>query len=204
MASRPLPACYPGSVASTYDRLADLAPERVRPLKRVEFERLVESGAFDEDERIELLGGVLVEMSPQNPSHAGTVDALSDTLWRVAGTLARVRVQLPFAASGESLPEPDIALVARSHSFDAHPASAFLIVEVAEASLRKDRLIKAAIYARAGVPEYWIVNLAERVVEVHTSPRDGAYAAVRAVGRTEAIRLVALPDLDVAVSDFLK
>jgi Uma2 family endonuclease len=196
-------ACYPCFVVSTLDRLADLAPERVRPLKRVEFERLVDAGVFD-DERVELLDGAIVEMSPQSALHAATIRRLTKTLVLAAADRAEVCPQLPFAASDVSLPEPDLALVPPGASDEAHPDRALLVVEVALASLRKDRLLKTEIYARAGVPEYWIVNLAERVVEIHTSPRDGAYAAVRAVGRTETIRLVALPDVAVAVSDFLK
>jgi Uma2 family endonuclease len=203
MASRSLPACYLGFVASTFDRLADLAPERVRPLKRVEFERLVDAGVFD-DERVELLGGAIVEMSPQHPRHAATVARLNKILTRIAGDQLELRPQLPLAASDDSLPEPDFALVPLGDHDHAHPSHALLVVEVADSSLRKDRLLKAELYAHAGVPEYWIVNLADRAVEVHTNPRDGIYSKVRSVEPDAAIRLVALPDVEVLVADFLK
>jgi Uma2 family endonuclease len=125
-----LAACYPCLVMSTFDRLPDLAPERVRPLKRVEFERLVSEGLFD-DERIELVGGVIVEMSPQDTRHAALVERLDWELKRVAPTTMSVRVRLPFAASDDSLPEPDIAVVPRVDYDDAHPDRAYLVVEVA-------------------------------------------------------------------------
>ncbi|HVZ74343.1 MAG TPA: Uma2 family endonuclease [Polyangia bacterium] len=185
------------------DHLADLAPGRVRPLKRVEYERLVELGVFGEDDRIELLGGVLVEMTPQYPPHASTVQRLNRVLTRIAGERAELRPQLPFAASDESMPEPDFALVAPGRYDDAHPSAAFLIVEVADSSLRMDRRLKAEIYARAEVPEYWIVNLVDRLVEVHRQPRDGRYDQIFSVAVDGVIRPVALDGAEIRVADFL-
>jgi Uma2 family endonuclease len=185
------------------DHLADLGPERVRPLKRVEFERLAEAGLFD-DERIELLGGVIVEMSPQDPRHSATIERLSGELQRAVGARASVRVQLPFAASEDSLPEPDIAVVPRLDYDDAHPDRAFLLAEVASSSLRKDRSLKADLYARAAVPDYWVVNLAERHVEVHTLPRAGVYTAVKIARPGDLLRPSAFDGVSIAVSDFLR
>jgi Uma2 family endonuclease len=188
---------------SVLDRLSDLAPERVRPLKRVEFERLVHEGLFD-DERIELLGGAIVEMSPQDPRQAATVTRLAERLSQAAGSEMLVRVRLPFAASDVSLPEPDLAIVPRRDYDDAHPATAFIIVEVSSSSLRKDRLLKSDVYAAANVPEYWIVSLGELDVEVRTSPDRGAYTRARIARAGETIRSEAVPGLEVAVSDFLR
>lgn len=197
-----LVACYP-CVMSTFDRLADLAPERVRPLKRVEFETLVHEGLFG-DERIELLGGVIVEMSPQDPRHSATVERLGRELQRAVDTRASVRVQLPFAASADSLPEPDIAVVPLIDYDDAHPDRAFLLAEVASSSLRKDRSLKADLYARAGVPEYWIVDLAERQIEIRTVPQDGIYTRLQIARPGDVIRSAALDGVEIAVSDFLR
>jgi Uma2 family endonuclease len=194
--------CYARVTVLTFDRLADLAPERVRPLMRVEFERLVSVGAFD-DERIELLGGVLVAMSPQSARHSNVVTRLATLLVHAAGDRASVRVQMPFATSAESLPEPDIAVVPPLGPEDAHPDTALLLVEVADASLRKDRTLKAEIYARAGVPEYWLVNLVDRCVEVRTMPTDGAYTRLETVHPGGSIRLEAL-GATIAVSDVLR
>lgn len=194
-------ACYPCFV-STIDRLAELGNERVRPLRRVEFERLVSDGLFD-DERVELLGGVIVEMSPQDPRHAATIERLDRAIRRAIGVQASVRVQLPFVASDDSLPEPDVAVVPLRDYDDAHPDRAFLVAEVASSSLRKDRSLKADLYARAGVPEYWVVNIEERQIEVHALPRDGAYSTITIARSGDSIRLASL-GAAIAVSDVLR
>jgi Uma2 family endonuclease len=188
---------------STFDRLSDLAPERVRPLKRVEFERLVSEGLFD-DERIELLGGVIVEMSPQDTRHAAVIERLDREIRRVIPVSMSVRAQLPFAASEYSLPEPDIVVVPRVDYDEAHPDRAYLVVEVANTSLRKDRSIKSELYARAGVPEYWIVNVAEQHIETRTLPRDGAYTRVAIARRGDTVCIASLDDAAIAVSDVLR
>jgi Uma2 family endonuclease len=197
-----LVACYP-SIMSTYDRLSDLAPERVRPLRRVEFERLVEAGAF-EDERIELLDGAIVEMSPHGPPHAAAITRLTKLLVIGVGDRAEVRAQLSFAASDISEPEPDFAVVPKGAYREAHPATALLLVEVSATSLNKDRKLKASIYARAGVPEYWIVNVAETCVERHTVPRDGSYAKIEVVRPGESIRLELLDAVEIPVAEIFR
>jgi Uma2 family endonuclease len=196
-------ACYACLIVSTFDRLSDLGPERVRPLKRVEYERLVHEGLFD-DERIELLGGVIVEMSPQDTRHSAIIERLSRLLMAAVASDASVRIQLPFVASEFSLPEPDLAVVPRLSYDDAHPERANLIVEVANSSLRKDRSIKSELYARAGVPEYWVVNIGDRAVEVHTLPRDGAYTNVSIARPGDMLSLAVLGGAELAVSDFLR
>jgi Uma2 family endonuclease len=188
---------------SALDRLADLAPERVRPLRRVEYEKMVAEGLF-EGERVELIEGVIVELSPQDPRHAGTVQRLTKVLGRALLGRADVRIQLPLAASDESMPEPDAAVVKMGDYDEAHPTTAFLVVEVAEASLRKDRKLKADLYARAGVPEYWIVNLVDRLIEVHTEVAGAAYTRVTPVRPGESLRLRAFPDIEIAVSELLR
>ena len=188
---------------SVLERLAELAPERIRPLRRSEFESLVAQGRF-EGERVELIEGVLVEMTPQAPGHAACVQRLTRVLSRMLTGRADVRVQLPLAVSDDSLPEPDIAVVPVADFDDRHPTSALLVVEVAGTSLRKDRLVKADLYARAGVPEYWLVNLLDRHIEVHTGPSASAYTGVAESAVGTSIRLIAFADVEVAVSDILR
>jgi Uma2 family endonuclease len=188
---------------SALKHLADIAPERVRPLRRVEYEAMVAQGLFA-DERIELLEGVIVEMSPQNPRHAAVVERLNNLLARAVGRRASVRPQLPLAVSEESLSEPDIALVAVADYDRAHPTTAWLVVEVADASLRKDRRVKAEVYARAGILEYWIVNLVDDRIEVHNDAGGGAYTQVSTVRAGGSIRLRAFPDVEIAVADVLR
>jgi Uma2 family endonuclease len=187
---------------SALKHLADIAPERVRPLRRTEYEAMIGQGLFA-DERIELLEGVIVGMIPQNPRHAAVVERLNNRLTGAVLGRASVRPQLPLAVSAESLPEPD-ALVAVADYDRAHPTTAWLVVEVADASLRKDRLVKAEVYARAGILEYWVVNLVDHCIEVHTDATDAAYTHVKAVGAGDSIRLRAFPDVEIAVADVLR
>jgi Uma2 family endonuclease len=182
--------------------LSMLGPERVRPLRRDEYDRLVALGCF-EDERIELLGGALVEMSPQGAPHAYVVSRLAKLVTRTIGDRAEVRSQLPLGATADSEPEPDLALVPNDDYSREHPTRAFLVVEVADSSLRKDRRIKAALYAQVGIPEYWIVNLDARAVEVYRQPAGGAYASVTTHGAGEVLRPQAFDDIEVPVDAIL-
>ncbi|MDX2090334.1 MAG: Uma2 family endonuclease [Kofleriaceae bacterium] len=151
-----------------------LAPERVRPLKRREYEELVELGVFG-DERVELLRGVLVEMTPQGEPHARISAWFAQRLIK-ALSLARyeVRTHSPFAATDDSMPEPDVS-VSLQRTDGKHPSQALLLIEVAGSSVTKDRNIKTEIYAEAGVPEYWIVNLRTDTVEVLRRPTVAGY-----------------------------
>jgi len=179
------------------------ASERIRPLKRSEYDRLVQLGCF-EDEKIELLDGMLVAMTPQGSGHSHAIRLLTELFMRGVGNRASVQCQLPLGASDDSEPEPDIAVVPRQEYFDDHPTRAHLIVEVADTSLRKDRLLKGALYARVGIPEYWIVNVPERVVEVYRSPRDGEYRSVTTHGTEELIHPLAFTDVNIAVADLFR
>jgi Uma2 family endonuclease len=178
-------------------------PLRIRPLRRIEYDRLVELGVFDEDEKIELLRGALVAMSPQGSPHADCAAQLAQLLGRRFADRAHVRAHSPFAATDDSEPEPDVAAYPPGRYASGHPTTAFLLVEVAESSLRKDRGVKAEIYAEAGVPEYWIVDLVHGTVEVQTQPAYGRYTRIVTYSRGARIGLVSFPDLEVATDDFL-
>ena len=136
------------------------------------FFALVDEGVLHPDDRVELLEGVIVTMSPQNPPHATAVHRASEVIRAAIGTRALVRSQLPLVAGLLSVPEPDVAVVpGRVSDYEtAHPTTALLVVEAADTSLLQDRITKAAIYAAAGVPEYWIVNLRDSCVEWFRSP----------------------------------
>jgi Uma2 family endonuclease len=181
----------------------DIAPGRLRPIRREEYDRMVLLGLF-EGEHVELLHGVLVTMSPQGPPHASTIDRLNALFMRALGDRACVRIQNAFAASDDSEPEPDVAVVPSGDYDDAHPREAWLLIEVAESSLAQDRGMKALLYAASGVPEYWIVNLVERVIEVHTDPGPDGYRAVRGVPHGGTIQLVRFPDTEIRVADVLR
>jgi Uma2 family endonuclease len=181
---------------------AALAPERVRPLLRREYDRMVALGLFDE-ERIELLHGALIEMSPQAASHADVTERLAMLLAAAAGAAARVRQHSPLALSDDSEPEPDIAVVPPGDYSREHPRTALLVVEVADSSLRKDRKIKAALYATCAVPEYWLVNLVDQVIEVHRVPSGGQYTDVTEHRGNASVSPLALPAVAVTVVQIL-
>lgn len=169
--------------------------------------RLVADGVLSADDRVELLEGVIVPMAPQNVPHAAGVAFVTKAFGTVLGDAAHLRVQLPFHASAYSLPEPD-ALVVAGHPRDyvtRHPATALLVVEVADTSLTHDRLTKRATYAAANVPEYWIVNLADDCVEVRRrpDPTTRTYTDVAVARRGESIAMAALPGVRIAVDDLL-
>ncbi len=178
-------------------------PDRVRPIRRVEYERMAEMGVFG-GEKLELLRGFIVQMRPQGTRHAGTIQNLTLRLVMALGASGRasVRVQLPFAAGDDSEPEPDLAVVPPGAYRDHHPTQALLVVEVAESSLAEDRA-KAAIYAQSGVPEYWIVDTVHGLIEVHTDIVAGAYSRVTPYRRGGVISLVSFPDVTVDVTELL-
>jgi Uma2 family endonuclease len=178
----------------------NLASERVRPLRRAEYDRLVGLGAF-EGEKLELLYGRLVSMSPQGQGHAFSIRRLTRLLVLGLRERADVCVQLPFVASDLSEPEPDVAIVPVGDYLEGHPRSALLVIEVAESSVGDDRSLKGPLYAAAGVPEYWIVNLVEGVVEVYREPRDGVYALVSRHDRDATLAVPGFADVRIAVRD---
>ena len=181
----------------------ELAHEPLRPLLWREYDRLVDLGTFDEDERIELLCGFLVAMSPQRERHAYCITQLTRLLVPAVGNRALVRVQLPLAVSADSEPEPDISVVAPGDYLDGHPKTANIVIEVADESLHRDLGIKARLYAAAGVPEYWVVDLKHGRIEAHSSVSEGRYARIRRHTRGETLRLHAFPGVRLRIDDAL-
>jgi len=165
---------------------------------------MITAGILDEDEHVELLEGVIVAMSPQGGPHARCIQWLTRFLVRTLGDEYAVRVQLPLTLGKRNEPEPDFAVVtAQAASEDPHPSSALLVIEVAGSSLRLNRRVKAAVYARAGIPEYWILNVEAQVVEVFTDPDSvaGAYRRTRTVTKAETLVSEALPKISFPVAD---
>lgn len=177
--------------------------QEIRPLRRQEYDQLVALGAFV-DERIELLEGQLVPMSPIGPPHSGSVQELTMLLVPALVGRAIVRIQSPFAALDSSEPEPDVAIVPIGDYHQEHASEAHLIIEVAQSSLARERGQKQRIYARAGVPEYWIVNIEGRSVEVHNEPGPEGYAVREVVGYDGSLAPRAFPDVVVEVRRILR
>ena len=143
-----------------------------RRFTRIEYDRLTELGLWAPGERLELLDGLLVVREPQGSRHATGVQLVVLALRRAFGDRWDVRCQLPIALDDESEPEPDVSVVAggpRDYIAD-HPGRPVLLVEVADTSFAVDRRYRMSLYARAGIADYWIVNLLERVLEVYRDP----------------------------------
>lgn len=181
---------------------AQLATEQPRLIRRDEYETMVSVGLFVDD-RVELLHGVIVRMSPKGPPHESAIEHLNELLVRGLAGRATVRIQSSFAASADSMPEPDVAIVPRGDYSARHPEIAHLLIEVADSSLPTDRGTKATLYAACGVPEYWVVNVRDALVEVVTEIVRGVYTRVVPYRRGDSITPIAFPDLAIAVADVL-
>jgi Uma2 family endonuclease len=187
-------------------------PVPMKRWKRVEYERLVDQGVFGPDDRIELIDGLLLVAEPQSSSHYTAIQLVTQALTRAFGEGWTVRSQAPIALDEASEPEPDVAVV-RGGIRDfatAHPVDPVLVVEVSLSSLTFDREHKASLYARAGRPEYWIVNLLDRVLEIRrdpapepSAPYGWDYAFVDVLGPTARAPALAVPAAQILVGDLL-
>jgi Uma2 family endonuclease len=180
----------------------EVAGSPLRRFTRAEYDRLVKLGLF-EDEKIELLYGLLVEMSPHGPPHINAIRKLTKLLILALGDRAEVSPQGPFVASDDSEPEPDLAVIPPGDYNQQHPSRAHLIIEVADSSQHKDRQVKGPLYAASNVPEYWIVLVEKGVVEVYRDPREGQYQHTQTISRRGSITLTAFPDVTLSTADFL-
>jgi len=187
---------------------APLTPKRWR---RVEYQRLVDVGAFDR-EPLELIGGQLIVAEPKGSQHAAAVDMAYVALLSAIPAGWTVRGQNPLALDDESAPEPDLAVVRGSPADfrDAHPTRPALVIEVAESSLQFDRITKSSLYARAGIADYWIVNLIDRVVETYrdpaadlTAPYGWRYTSLERARPPAAPTPLGVPGLPIPVASLL-
>ncbi len=178
----------------------------------MEYERMIDCGIFREDERLELLDGALVVREPQGDPHAAAVDLTVAALRQAFGRGWLVRAHAPLALGRRSRPEPDVSVV-RGSPRDyrtAAPTDPALVLEVSQTSLALDRTRKASIYARAGMPDYWVVNLVEQVLEVYRDPaplegpkRRWAYRSIRTLRPGESVAPLGAAASVIAVADLL-
>jgi Uma2 family endonuclease len=183
-----------------------LQPRRYR-FTTADYYRMAEAGILNEDSRVELIGGEVLEMSPIGRRHVASVNRLNDLLPPLVRHAAIISVQNPIQLDEHNEPEPDLALLHRRADYYAsgHPApqDVLLIVEVADSSIEYDRQTKAPLYARFGIPELWIVDLTRDHIAVSREPTSAGYATTRVYRRGESISPLALPDLRIAVDDIL-
>jgi Uma2 family endonuclease len=183
----------------------------VQLLKRLftveEYHRMAEAGILSEDDRVELLEGEITAMAPIGSRHQACVDRLTELFSAQVQRRAVVRVQGPIRLGERSEPQPDLALLRRRPDFYASshpgPEDTLLVVEVAETSAAYDREVKVPLYARFGVPEVWLVDLAGEQLEVFRQPSPQGYQDLRTLRRGEAVAPLLLPDLSLAVDALL-
>jgi len=179
----------------------------VRPLRRDEYQQLGELGFF-EDEKVELLEGVIVKMSPINEPHNTLEAMLNELLVKAVPQKPMVRPQCSFALSDISEPEPDLAIVDRTGLFASsgalnteHPSRAYLIVEIAWSSLKKDLGLKARLYAQAGIADYWVVDVDELTITVHRDPSGERYKSVQRFDRFARVPALLVPEVVVCLDE---
>ena len=185
---------------------------RTRRWTRVEYERLIEAGFFRPGDPVELLGGQLVVAEPQGSRHFAALRATQEALRAAFGAGWEIRGQGPLALDEESEPEPDVAVVAGGPRdyLSSHPSRPALVVEIALTSLALDRGEKASLYARAGVEDYWIVNLVDNTLEVYRDPRANPdspygwhYGSVLTLSASDRVRPLSVPNAEIRVADLL-
>jgi hypothetical protein len=172
-----------------------------------EFHQMAEVAILGEDDRVELLSGEIVEMTPIGSRHAACVSRVNRLLGQHLGEAFIVRVQDPVRLDDYSEPQPDLVVVKARADFyrDAHPgpADVLLVIEVADTSAELDRADKVPLYSRSGIPEVWVVDLSARQIDVYRAPTSDGYLAHDTVRPGGSLRPGALPQLDLSADDVI-
>jgi len=172
-----------------------------------EYHRMGEAGILREDDRVELIEGEILKMSPVGSRHAACVKRLNELFSRLLTSRAIVGIQDPILLNDSTEPQPDLTVLRRRDDFyaAAHPNAidVQLLIEVAETSIAYDREGKLPIYAHAAIPEVWIVDLSAEVIETYSEPVRGTYQISRTFGRGQSVTPVNFPDIAIPVANIL-
>lgn len=172
-----------------------------------EYHQMIETGVLKQDDRVELLNGEILEMSPIGPQHAACVKRMNALLSEKTRRRAVVSVQDPITLSDYSEPQPDLAILNPRDDFyaNAHPTplDVQLLIEVADSTVETDRRNKIPTYAFAGIPETWLIDLVRDIIEIHSNPFKGVYQEVRIIQRGQRIVSQALPQIKLKADDVL-
>lgn len=198
-------------MAQTIEQTTQTVQAPVMPARYLftveDYERMAELGILREGDRLELICGEIIQMSPIGTRHAACVDELTRLFVTFFGRSAKVSVQNPFVLGGRSKPQPDLAVVrSRADRYKtALPTSpdVMLLVEVSDSTLAFDRNTKLPLYAEADIPEVWIVNISGKTIEIYTAPTGGAYAPPQIVKRGESFTSPTIPGLTLSADDIL-
>lgn len=172
-----------------------------------DFHRIGETGIFSENDRVELIEGEIIKMPPTGSYHASHVDRLNQLLYSRIGQAAIIRVQSPIKLTNQSEPQPDLALLKPRADFYAGrhpiPSDVLLIIEVSDTTVHYDRTVKTPLYAAAGIPEMWLIDLPADVIDVCFNPVDGQYQTIQHLKRGDTLTSPTIPDLVLKVEDIL-
>jgi Uma2 family endonuclease len=172
-----------------------------------EYYRLFEAGMFDEDDRIELIEGEIIQMSPIGSHHAGSINRLTMLLSNRLSGRAVISIQNPLRLSDYSEPVPDVLVLKQRSDYYAmshpKPYDVFLLIEVADSSIQYDRYVKVSLYARHSVPEVWIVDLTQGKIEVYRTPEKNNYMECIVYERDHVISPLAFPDIKFRVDEIV-
>ena len=172
-----------------------------------EYQRMGEAGVFSENDRVELIDGEILTMSPIGSPHAAAIARATRALILMTGTRCIVRAQLPVRLERFSEPEPDFILARPRDDFyqagHPQPADVLLVIEIADSSLRYDRDIKMPLYARNDIVEYWLVDLASHTLTRYAAPGGGTYREVSVHERGQVLSPASLPDCAIPVDELL-
>lgn len=182
--------------------MATVDPQ-IKNWTRDDFYRMGDAGLFT-DQRVELIDGEILMMSPMKAAHAVAIGLTTAALRSIFGSGYWIRVQLPLVLGNVSEPEPDFAVVPGSpRDYREHPTTALLVVEISDSTLEFDRGRKCALYAESGIQEYWIVNLIDRLVEVHRTPAGSKYKSIEALDASADFSPLAASTNSICVANLL-
>ncbi|MDD1413989.1 Uma2 family endonuclease [Dolichospermum sp. ST_con] len=172
-----------------------------------QYHQMSEAGIFSENDKVELINGEIIEMSPIGRRHAACVDRINRLFSNILGIKVIVRVQNPIILNNLSEPEPDIALLKPRADFyesgHPQPQDIFLLIEVADSSLEYDRDVKIPLYASSGISEVWLVDIYEQVIIVYRYPSENGYSDIQTLSRGEKLSIQTFPEINLVVNDIL-
>ena len=175
-----------------------------RLISVVEYHKMAEVGILTSEDKVELLNGEIIKMSPIGSLHAGYVNILNELFTDALGKKVHVQTQSPVSLGKFSEPEPDLMILKRrkDHYLTRlpRPKDVYMVVEVSDTTLEKDRKVKAPLYAKAGIPEYWILNVIEKQLELFSNPQNGKYEQESIIKGKNLAHFDAF-DIDIKASD---
>ncbi len=193
--------------AAPYGEPGTLVEPRRRPFSVDEYYRMADSGILTDDDRVELIEGEIVQMTPIGSRHAACVKKLIKVFTNMIGGEEILSVQDPIRLDEFTEPEPDIAVLKERDDFYAKshpgPEDVLLIIEVADASVRYDREVKIPLYAKAGIPEVWIVNLPDKTIEMFRNPVESGYEETSILRKGQSLSPTAFSEVEIRVEEIL-